>query len=94
MSGLRFPAVYYDLITQCAYEKNGARRSFGWDMCEEHRPRNFTDKAIFHSGWTGQSIIVDPAAGRGGVVLTSRMGDWNLAYAGRVRIMEKLYGLI
>lgn len=89
-----FPAVYYDLITQCAYEKNGARRSFGWDMCEEHRPRNFSDKTIFHSGWTGQSIIVDPATGRGGVVLTSRMGDWNLAYAGRVRIMEKLYGLI
>jgi len=27
-----FEPEYYDLISACKYEKDGARRSFGWDM--------------------------------------------------------------
>lgn len=27
-----FPSVYYDLFLTCGFEKNGTRRSFGWDM--------------------------------------------------------------
>ncbi len=87
-----FPSVYYDLITRCGFEKNGARRSFGWDMCEAHRPRNLSPRTVFHSGWTGQSICADPESGFSAVVLTSRTGDWDAAYAGRVRIIERLYG--
>lgn len=87
-----FPKQYYDLITTCRFEKNGTRRSFGWDMSVDHRPWNLSDKTIFHSGWTGQSICVDPEKGFAAVVLTSRTGDWDEAYAGRVRIIEKLAG--
>lgn len=88
-----FPAIYYELITRCAFEKDGERRSFGWDMSKASQPRNFTENTISHSGYTGQTIFVDPSTGRGGVVLTSRTGDWDEAYNGRIRIMELLYGL-
>ncbi len=86
-----FPEEYYDLITTCGFEKDGARRSFGWDMSAGHRPRNLSDKTIFHSGWTGQSICIDPEKRFATVVLTSRTGDWDKSYDGRVRIIEKLY---
>ena len=88
-----FPAEHYDLITTCAYEKDGQRRSFGWDMSAHHRARNLSERTILHSGWTGQSICADPDSGFSAVVLTSRTGDWDDAYVGRVRIIEKLRGL-
>ena len=87
-----FPGEYYELMTTCGFEKNGARRSFGWDMSAEHRPRNFSDRTIYHSGWTGQSVCIDPVQGFAAVVLTSRTGDWEKAYAGRIRIIEELHG--
>ncbi len=52
------------------------RRSFGWDMrpcCEcLHRPSALSDAAIGHSGWTGQSVWVDPERGLYTIVLTNR----------------------
>jgi len=90
----QFAQSYYDLIGGCGFAKNGARRSFGWDMSAAHRPRHCSDNAIYHSGFTGQSICVDPDTGFAAAVLTSRMGDWEQAYQGRVRIMEKLAGFI
>lgn len=88
-----FPKEYYELISTCGFEKNGARRSFGWDMGAVHRPRNLSDRTIYHSGFTGQTICVDPGNGFAAVVLTSRTGDHEEARAGRARIIEKLYGL-
>ncbi len=50
--------------------------SFGWDMqpCGEclHRPARVSPSAIGHSGWTGQSVWIDPAAGSFAIVLTNR----------------------
>ncbi len=85
-----FPSLYYELQTVCGFEKDGIRRSFGWDMSEAHRPALFSGKTFYHSGWTGQSICMDPENGFAAVVLTSRTGDWDAAYAGRVRILEEL----
>ena len=85
-----FPEQYYELQTSCGFEQNGIRRSFGWDMSDAHRPAHFSGKTFYHSGYTGQSICIDPENGFAAVVLTSRTGDWNAAYAGRNRILEKL----
>lgn len=85
-----FPDLYYELQTRCAFEKKGVRRSFGWDMSEAHRPAHLSDKTFYHSGWTGQSICIDPENEFAAVVLTSRTDDWDAAYAGRVYILEKL----
>ena len=86
----RFPSVYYELATSCGFDKNGDRRSFGWDMRAIHRPRTLSERTIYHTGWTGQTICVDPGTGFAGVVLTSRTGDHEEAIAGRVRILEAL----
>lgn len=85
-----FPREYYDLIFTCAFEKQGARRSFGWDMTDTKRPKGLSRRTIFHSGWTGQTICVDPENDFAAVVLTSRMGDWQAAYDGRNRMIEAL----
>ena len=92
-----FPQAYYDLLTTCCWEGPAvqpggglARRSFGWDMCELRRPATFSDQAVFHSGFTGQTIAVDPVRGLGAMIMTSRTGDWELANRGRVRLIDIL----
>ncbi len=52
------------------------RRSFGWDMRtvaeSPCRPPRLSDRAIGHSGWTGQSVWIDPERNRFTIVLTNR----------------------
>jgi len=86
-----FPQSYYDLILTCGYDKNGDRRSFGWDMRAKNRPRNLSEKTVYHTGHTGQTILVDPENHFGAVVLTSRTGGHDEAIQGRARIIEKLF---
>lgn len=88
----QFPAEYYDLISSCGFDKNGDRRSFGWDMRAFQRPRGLSDRTIYHTGYTGQTVCVDPENGFAAVVLTSRTGDHEEAIRGRMRIIEALYG--
>ena len=85
-----FPKVYYDLILTCGFEKDGNRRSFGWDMRASNRPRNLSEKTIYHTGFTGQTICVDPEYDFAAVVLTSRTGAHDETIQGRARIIEKL----
>lgn len=105
----QFPDAYYKLLTTCYFDKDGARRSFGWDMrticlpgddlsnnsqaaLSKRMPSVFSDSTIYHTGWTGQTIALDPVTGHNGVVLTSRLGgsDWNLAKLGRARLLALL----
>lgn len=86
-----FPHLYYDLILTCGYDTNGDRRSFGWDMRAKNRPRNLSEKTIYHTGWTGQTVCVDPENHFGAIVLTSRTGGHGEAIQGRARIIEKLF---
>ena len=78
-------------MTTCGFEKNGNRRSFGWDMRAFQRPRNLSERTIYHTGWTGQTICADPENGFAAVVLTSRTGNHDEAILGRARIIEALY---
>lgn len=52
------------------------RWSFGWDMqphpASLHRPKSLSASAIGHSGWTGQSIWIDPDRDAYIVILTNR----------------------
>lgn len=86
-----FPKAYYDLLLTCRYEEEGGiRYSFGFDMSDKMRPAGLSRAAIFHSGWTGQTIAVDPATGFCGVVLTARTGDHNQAKEARNRVLAAL----
>ena len=85
-----FPAEFYALIGTAGFHAGKTIRSFGWDMTPDARPAGLSEKTIFHTGWTGQSIFADPGTGFYGAVLTSRKGDWLEAKKGRCRIVEML----
>jgi len=72
-------------------ESVSARRSFVWDMCAARRPEGFSEATVTHSGWTGQTIVVDAEQGYGAMIMTSRTGDWEEANRGRTRIAGLLY---
>ena len=92
LSKKTFPKKYYDLLFTPAFDKNGDRRSFGWDMSPRTRPEGLSDKTILHSGWTGQTICVDPENNFAAVVLTSRTGNHGEAMKGRAKIISILFG--
>lgn len=101
-----FPKACLDLLLTPGYEQSGTRRSFGWDMTEFNLfvppentpfrcssagiPACFSKKTIHHTGWTGQSIYVDPENRASAVVLTSRTGDHLEARRGRNAIAAVL----
>lgn len=87
----QFPQRYYELLLTCCFEKDGVRRSFGWEMTEKKRPEGLSPHTVFHTGWTGQTICIDPENDFAAIVLTSRTGNHEEARAGRARIIENLY---
>lgn len=60
-------------------------------MRTKNRPRNLSEKTIYHTGFTGQTICADPENHFGAVVLSSRTGGHDEAIRGRARIIEKLF---
>ena len=50
-------------------------RSLGWNLDKTGIPRGFSSATIFHTGWTGQSMWIDPETGRFLLVLTNRFGE-------------------
>lgn len=85
-----FAPAAYDLISTCGITINNTRRSFGWDMTPGKTPANLSPNCMVHSGWTGQTICVDPSCGFAAAVLTSRLGDWTEAYNARNHLIEIL----
>lgn len=63
-------------MSQPCSPKGLPARAFGWDMRSRaevpHRPTSFSRAAIGHSGWTGQSLWIDPEHDRYVIVLTNR----------------------
>lgn len=47
-------------------------RGFGWDMEPAGRPKGLSDTTYYHTGWTGQSMWIDPSSKRYVIVLTNR----------------------
>jgi CubicO group peptidase (beta-lactamase class C family) len=54
-------------------------RSFGWDLAPDLRPANLSERTYYHTGWTGQSLYVDPGSDTYAIVLSNRTGDHDRA---------------
>lgn len=71
-------------------------RGFGWDLRPEGRPRGLSDATYYHTGWTGQSMWIDPERGLYVIVLTNRNHPkerpslYNDAKRFRIRIAESV----
>lgn len=89
-----FPKTYYDLMFTPSFEKDGIRRSFGWDMTAPRSSTHlypqtgFSPRAIAHSGWTGPVIAVDPDRDFAGVVLGGQIAGKAKTMDVRVRLLQ------
>lgn len=95
-----FNAESLGWLTQPCTPPGLAQLSFGWDMrpCSEclHRPHGLSQAAIGHSGWTGQSLWVDPGLGLYCIILTNRThvpGD-SANYESSMRFRARLADIV
>lgn len=91
-----FPKEYYDLLFTKTMDFGVDRRSFGWNMSTDGIPPGWSEKTIFHTGYTGQLIAVDPEIGKAGVVLTNLIPTDPVqrapAYAARRKMLAVICG--
>ena len=64
--------------------------SVGWDKMPDMIPAGLSDRTVFHNGWTGQTVWIDPGTDRFVIVLTNRMQSWDRAKYGRKAIAEEI----
>ena len=96
-----FKKEVYDLLFTPTFDNATGRRSWGWDMGPKARPAGWSADSIFHSGFSGQTIAIDPGgsrcratenpdAGFAGVVLTSRTSEHGTGIICRKRVLSIL----
>ena len=85
-----FKKEVYSLLYTPTFEHETGRRSWGWDMSPAQRPHGWSASTITHSGFSGQTIAIDPEAEFGGVVLTSRTSEHETGRICRMRILSIL----
>ena len=85
-----FKKEVYDLLYTPTFDNATGRRSWGWDMGTKARPDGWSAASIFHSGFSGQTIAIDPEADFGGVVLTSRTAEHGTGIICRKRVLTIL----
>ena len=96
-----FKKEVYDLLYTPTFDNATGRRSWGWDMGPKARPVGWSAASIFHSGFSGQTIAIDPGgsrscatanpdAGFAGVVLTSRTAEHGTGIICRKRVLTIL----
>ena len=65
-------------------------RAFGWQYAAAELPEELRGTALFHSGWTGQTVLFDLRRRRYAVVLTTRCGDYSRAKEDRFKAIAAL----
>lgn len=63
-------------------------RRFGWVIVDAHLPAETAGQVLLHSGWSGQTVLLDLANDRYGIVLTTRCGDYERAKTTRFEILR------
>ena len=66
-------------IAPSATNRIEGARSFGWQSFSENLPVELFGTSLFHSGWSGQTVLFDLKRRRYAVVLTTRCGDYHRA---------------
>ena len=65
-------------------------RTFGWVSRDSNRPAAASEHAIYHSGWSGQTLLADFERKRFAVILTVRTGDYDRAKRDRATLISNL----
>ena len=72
---------------------NGAR-TFGWQYAAGELPNELRGTSLFHSGWSGQTVLFDLKRRRYAVVLTTRCGDYSRAKNDRFTAIASLMAYV
>ena len=67
------------LIAPSATNKVEGARTFGWQSASENLPPELFGTSLFHSGWSGQTVLFDLKRRRYAIVLTTRCGNYKRA---------------
>lgn len=65
-------------------------RRLGWMINDEYLPDHLRGEVIFHSGWSGQTVMMHLPKNLFAMVLTPRCGDYARAKKERIQILEML----
>lgn len=68
---------------------DGARH-FGWQSFSPLLPQEFAGSALFHTGWSGQTVLFDTSRDFFAVVVTTRCGDYDRAKHDRFAAISAL----
>ena len=80
-----FPERVWRILAENLAPEGMRERSAGWDM----EPTGvFSSHAIHHTGWSGQSLWIDPAEQVFGLVLTNRCGEHENGKACRLDLIR------
>ena len=66
-------------------------RKFGWVIYENLLAEEMFGSVLFHSGWSGQTILFDLSRNFYAVVLTTRCGDYDRAKKDRFDILYEIW---
>ena len=78
------------LIAPSTTNKVEGARTFGWQYASENLPPELFGTSLFHSGWSGQTVLFDQKSRRFAVVLTTRCGNYKRAKRERFAAIEAL----
>ena len=67
------------LIAPSATNKVEGARTFGWQSSSENLPPELFGTSLFHSGWSGQTVLFDLKRRRYAIVITTRCGAYKRA---------------
>ena len=70
--------------------RKGGARTFGWQYVASELPNGLQGTSLFHSGWSGQTVLFDLKRRRYAVVLTTRCGDYSRAKRDRFKAITAL----
>ena len=77
-------------IAPSATNRVEGTRSFGWQTASADLPGALFGTALFHSGWSGQTVLFDLKRRRYAIVLTTRCGDYARAKRERLAAIAAL----
>jgi CubicO group peptidase (beta-lactamase class C family) len=80
------------LIAPSTTNKVEGARTFGWQYASENLPPELFGTSLFHSGWSGQTVLFDQKSRRFAVVLTTRCGNYKRAKRERFVAIGLLLG--
>ena len=79
------------LTTNCIPVSIIAPHSFGWNMNSDFQPKWMSEATFYHSGWSGNTVWIDPKQKLWFIILAARQGDYDEAKQGRLAIADSFF---